>query len=115
MPLHPSWNSGTPRPPSSPTPRVLRFSPGSKVIEICTVNGMRWMFVGSERLCRKGEPCSADIKGCLMVRIFWERFLPFVSISVFPRKLGGLGIKNLVVFLHGASGRGNPTVPKVES
>lgn len=33
----------------------------------------------------------------------------------FPRKLGGLGIENLVVFLHGASGGGNPTVPEVES
>ena len=67
-----------------------------------------------KRLCRKGEPCSGETKVCLIVRIFWELFLPFVSISVFPRKLGGLGIKNLVVFLHGASGKGNPTGPKVE-
>ena len=52
MPLHQSWNSGTP--PCSPTPRVLRFSPGSKVIETCTVNGMRWMFAGSEKVVQEG-------------------------------------------------------------
>lgn len=86
MLVHPSWNSGTA--PCSPTPKFC-FSPGSKVIEICS----KWhggCLQVLKRLCRKGEPCSGDAQICLMVRIFWAQFLPFVSISVFPRKSGCL-------------------------